>query len=244
MDLIEYARLANREKTYWWHIGRLKIIESYLRQAKNNSGDVKILNVGCGTGGTIATLESYGKTDNVDISDEAIKFMSSNGHRGVVKVDGIELPFDSKTYDIVGAFDVLEHIDEQVDALMEWKRVIKDSGAIVITVPAYQWLWSGHDIALHHKRRYTVKRLAEAGKKAGLRPYKISYAIAFSTPLIIGFRLSAKLLRQKIGPETSYVDVPIWMNSLFSRLLVLEAKLHKFINLPFGTSVIVIFKKA
>lgn len=236
--------MAERERTYWWHLGRLRIIEAYIQKALKQKKNVKILNIGCGTGGTINMLETFGVTDNVDISDDAIKFMKQSGFKRITKVDGIKLPFKNKSYDMVGAFDVLEHIDKQVEALKEWKRVLKDDGAIIVTVPAYQWLWTDHDVSLHHMRRYTIKRLNIAANQAGLKAEKKSYAIVFSLPLVIGFRLMNKLMHRKTDSETSYVDVPDWTNSLFSNLLYGEAKLHKKISFPAGTSVIAIFRKA
>lgn len=246
MRKAEYAKMAEREESYWWHLGRLKIIETYLQQAlKDNraSKDRKILNIGCGTGGTIDTLAQFGIVDNVDISNEAISFMKQRGYKRLTKVDGINLPFKDKTYDIVGAFDVLEHIDDHVGALKEWSRVLKDGGAVVLTVPAYQWLWSGHDVSLHHKRRYTTRLLTQVAADAGLRPDKKSYAIVFSLPMIVGFRTVNKLLRRRVDSDTSYVDVPEWTNRLFTNLLYREAKAHKVMSLPAGTTVVAILRK-
>jgi SAM-dependent methyltransferase len=236
--------MAEREKTYWWHLGRLRIIESYLKRIHKEPSKTKILNVGCGTGGTIDMLEGFGTVDNVDISDDAIDFMKQRGYKRITKVDDIELPFKDKTYDIVGAFDVLEHIEDEVGALREWGRILKDDGAIVITVPAYQWLWTEHDVSLHHKRRYTTKRLAAAAAEAGLKPEKKSYAIVFSLPLVVGFRFLNKVLGRKTDSETSYVNVPEWANNLFTKLLYGEAKLHGKIRFPFGTSVVTVLRKA
>jgi SAM-dependent methyltransferase len=244
LNKAEYATMAERERAYWWHIGRLHIIDTYIRHAKGTKSKLKILNVGSGTGGTIDMLEKHGVTDNVDISNDAIKFMKQRGYTRITKVKDTKLPFKDKTYDIVGAFDVLEHIDKQVDALKEWKRVLKDPGAIIITVPAYQWLWTDHDVSLHHKRRYTIKRLAEAGKQAGLKIDKKTYAITFSLPLVVGFRFLNKALGRKTDSETSYVNVPKWLNTLFSKLLYLEAKVHRIMPFPAGTSVLVVFRKA
>lgn len=243
MKKSEYARMAERERTYWWHLGRLKIIETYIQRAKGQKNKIKMLNVGCGTGGTIDMLEQFGKVDNVDISDDAIKFMEQNGYTNIVKVDDIKLPFKDKTYDIVGAFDVLEHIENQTGALREWKRVLKDDGAIVVTIPAYQWLWGDHDVSLHHQRRYTTKRIKLAAREAGLRPEKKSYAIVFSLPLVVTFRFINKLLGRKTDSETSYVDVPNWVNKLFSNFLYAEAKAQKYVSFPAGTSVVAILRK-
>lgn len=244
MDKTEYARLAEFEQNYWWHQGRLEIIATYLKRASQNRVNSTILNVGCGTGGTIDMLEKFGKVDNVDTSDEAIAFMKSLGHGSVTKVDDINLPFGDKIYDIVGAFDVLEHIEDHKSALCEWKRVLKDDGAIVVTVPAYQWLWSQHDVSMHHWRRYTVKSLMAVAAEAGLRPERVSYAISFSLPLVVGFRLGSKILRRNTDSETSYVPVPRAINQLFMALLKVEAKLHNTVSLPAGTSVITILRKS
>jgi ubiquinone/menaquinone biosynthesis C-methylase UbiE len=243
MKKSEYARMAEHEANYWWHLGRLRIIQTYIKKAVGRKKDAKILNVGCGTGGTIDMLESFGEVDNVDISDDAIKFMKKHGYHRITKVDDIELPFKDKSYDIVGAFDVLEHIEDHVGALKEWSRVLKDDGAVVLTVPAYQWLWSDHDVSLYHKRRYTTKLLAKAADEAGLRPLKKSYAVVFSLPMVVGFRTLNKLLGRKTDSETSYVDVPEWVNKTFTKLLYAEAGLHKHVAFPAGTSVVAILKK-
>lgn len=235
--------MAEREQTYWWHIGRLRIIQTYLRSIKGTKRTLHILNVGCGTGGTIDMLESLGTVQNVDISDEAIRFMNQKGYHNITKVEGVKLPFKDGTFDVVGAFDVLEHIEEETEALKEWGRVLKKDGAILITVPAYQWLWSDHDVSLHHKRRYTTRRMAEAAHKAGLKVDKKSYAIVFSLPLVVGFRFLNKALRRKTTSETSYVDVPAWVNNLFTKLLYTEARLHRISSLPAGTSVVAVLRR-
>jgi SAM-dependent methyltransferase len=243
MKKSEYARLAEYEQSYWWHVGRLEIIRTYMACASQNGPNSVILNVGCGTGGTIGMLEKFGKVDNVDTSDEAIAFAAKLGYGDVTKVDGITLPFKDGSYDLVGAFDVLEHIEDHKGALAEWKRVLKDEGAIVITVPAYQWLWSDHDVSSHHRRRYTVQSLMAVAAKVGLKPEKKSYAFSFSLPLVAGFRFAGKILDRKAEPGTSYVPVPGAINKLFTTILKAEAKMHNTVSLPAGTSVITILRK-
>jgi SAM-dependent methyltransferase len=238
MEEVEYARMAEREFSYWWHVGRLRIIETYLQKATKAKKDVQILNVGCGTGGTLSTLERYGTVDNVDGSDDAIAFVRQLGYTRVKKMDGAELPYKDKVYDVVGAFDVLEHIKDDTAALKEWARVLKDDGSILITVPAYQWLWSGHDVALHHFRRYTRSRLKQVAMAAGLAASRASYAFSFSLPLVAGFRLMRQMSDSKAGLETSYVDIPGWVNGMFTNILYIEARAHRYMPLPAGTSVI------
>lgn len=244
MEKSEYARLAEYEQRYWWHQGRIEIIRTYMKWASRNMPSSAILNVGCGTGGTIDMLEKFGTVDNVDTSDDAISFANNLGYRNITKVDDVNLPFKDKAYDIVGAFDVLEHIEDHRSALAEWKRVLKDDGAIVITVPAYQWLWSGHDVAMHHWRRYTMKSLIALATEAGLRPERKSYAISFSLPLVAGFRLAGKILDRGTDSDASFVPVPGAINKLFTAFLKAEAKLHNTFSLPAGSSLITILRKA
>src|ERR1700719_1796057 len=117
----EYARMAQHEQSYWWHVGRLEIIQTYLKHVSRNKSNSAILNIGCGTGGAIGTLEQFGDVDNVDTSDDAIAFVKARGYKNIIKIDDIALPFEDETYDIVGAFDVLEHIEDHERALSEWK---------------------------------------------------------------------------------------------------------------------------
>lgn len=242
MKKTEYSRMAHHEKTYWWHLGRLKIITSYLNKHIGDKDGVKILNVGCGTGGTLKTLEKYGKVENVDVSDDAIDFMKQAGYK-VKKVEGIKLPYKDNSFDLVAAFDVLEHIEHDEEALKEWLRVLKPGGYVVMTIPAHQWLWSAHDTSLHHFRRYTTKEVKNKAKNAGLHPKKVSYAFAFSLPMVVGFRGINKVLGRKVDAETSYVPVPKPINSFFTGLLSAEAKAHSFTPIPFGTSVIAALEK-
>ncbi|MBC7943043.1 class I SAM-dependent methyltransferase [Candidatus Saccharibacteria bacterium] len=243
MNIVEYNRMEQHEKTYWWHVGRLQIIEKELIRQIGDKRPLKILNIGCGTGGTVRMLENFGEVVNVDASDEAIKYMKKNGFKNSIKVEGINLPFETATFDMICAFDVLEHIDKDIEAMQEWRRVVKPGGKIVLTVPAYQWLWSGHDESLHHYRRYTAKHLRGIAQTVDLRPLKLTYAIVFSFVLVVGFRLLTKISGKQTTEESSYIELPSAVNKLFTKLLFVEADLHKFMKLPFGTSVLAVLKK-
>lgn len=241
MNISEYQQMSEMEKTYWWHVGRMEIVKSVLAKNTPNS-KLKILNVGCGTGGTIPHLEEFGKVTNVDTSKEAVKFLKEKGYSGKL-YNGKKLPFKENSFDLVVALDVLEHIKEDGAALDEWKRVLKPNGGLLITVPAHQWLWSGHDEALHHFRRYTRKGLRKLLVSADFSVRKASYAIAFSLPLIVGFRFLNKLLGKKMDSQSSYIQLPGFVNKFFIFLLKVEAKMQKLFNMPFGTSVISYSKK-
>jgi len=243
MQPLEYTRLAEFEDTYWWHIGRGHIIAEQLARFLGERTGTQILNVGSGTGGTVPLLERFGSVLNVDVAEEAVEACRRRGIRNVMKVEGIHLPFHEELFDLVTALDVLEHIENDAEALTEWHRLLKPDGKLLLTVPAYQWLWSEHDESLHHYRRYTASSLHGLLNRVGFRIIKKTYAICFSFPLIVGYRLLRSVLPWRRSCP-SYVIVPRPVNSFLVALLSLEARLLRFLNIPFGTSVLMIAEKA
>lgn len=242
MNFVEYREMSNREESYWWHTGRMNIIDKQLDRLFGDEINLNILNIGCGTGGTIKTLEKYGNVTNVDISSEALKLLKTKGYSGKLVKDH-KLPFKDGTFDLVIALDVLEHINQDRLSLDEWRRVLKNDGKALITVPAYEFLWSGHDISLHHQRRYTRGRLVWDLKKSSFEAIKSSYMITFSFFLVVGFRMLYKITKKQMTENTSYVNVPSFVNSIFYLILRVEGTLLKYIDMPFGTSVLGVFIK-
>jgi SAM-dependent methyltransferase len=240
MNIEEYDRLARYEESYWWHIGRNFIVHRQLELVAKRLGrrPLRILNIGCGTGGAVPTLAAFGEVHNVDAEPATLEFLRKRGIHNAKLVTGIALPYDNGAFDVVVAMDVLEHIDAENAALTEWRRVLKQDGEVLITVPAYSWLCSTHDEALHHFRRYSRSHLTTALRLAGFDVTKKSYAIAFSLPLVVGYRILDSLRKKKDKKETSYVDLPGPVNSLFTALLKGEGNLLRHFNLPWGTSVL------
>ncbi len=234
--------LYDLETTYWWHVGRMSIIEQQLKKICKNKRNLKILNVGSGTGGTIPILEKFGKVHNIDTSKEALSFLKSRGYEGTL-VNGLKLPFEDNTFDVVTALDVLEHIEEDDVALVEWLRVLKPTGMLLLTVPAYQWLWSQHDEINNHYRRYRKRNLKRQITGAGYKVRKASYAIVFSFPLIASTRIVSKLSRTDSGEYSSFVQPPKPVSKLFVSLLKAEGAAQKHLSFPFGTSLLFVGKK-
>ncbi len=241
MNLNEYQTLADFEGSYWWHLGRLSVLRRQLQKAVRNPTTCRILNVGAGTGGTVSTLAAFGTVDHVDISDEAIRFLQEHHVERVVKADGTSLPFPNDTFDVIVATDVLEHIQDDSAALREWRRVLRPGGKIIITVPAYQWLWSEHDESLNHFRRYTASGLHILCNQNHLSVYSRTYIITFCFPLIVAYRAIRHFFNTK--HSTSYVRLPKWVNFIFTKIVEAEGAIVQFVNLPFGTSVLLVVKK-
>jgi SAM-dependent methyltransferase len=241
MESSEYTKLAAFENRYWWHVGRRSIVGRQIARLNKAGRALRILNVGSGTGGTVRVFAQHGSVLNIDRSDEAVRLMRENGYEAF-QMDGSRTPLRESQFDLVAALDVLEHISEDEVALEEWARLLKPGGHILLTVPAYQWLWSGHDVSLGHFRRYAAKHLQKIVRAAGFEVCKCSYAITFSFFPIVAFRFWQKLFRPHVQ-TSSYVELPGVLNALFIGLLRVEAFLLEMCSFPFGSSILVVARK-
>lgn len=241
MNEDEYRSMARYEDSYWWHLGRNAIVDRVLDRF--GCVDAQLLNIGCGTGGTIPMLQRRGRVTNVDMSETALAICRERGIDDLVLHDGGDLPFEAQSFDVAAALDVLEHIDDDRSALREWSRVLRPGGMLLVTVPAYQWLWSDHDVALHHQRRYARPALVARLEEAGFRVAYASYAVAFSFPLVVGYRLLSRVRRQE-ERAASYVAIPKSVNRLFTAILRGESRFLARSSLPFGTSIVAVAYKA
>ncbi|MCA1809610.1 MAG: class I SAM-dependent methyltransferase [Kiritimatiellia bacterium] len=242
MKSSEIQRMSRMEDFYWWHLGRNAIVRELLKSLHLSPGS-RIINIGCGTGGMIPVLQEFGAVDSYDPSSEAVQICRERGLLSTNLFDGMRLPCPDGAYDLAVALDVLEHIEDDEAALDEWKRVLKPGGRMLLTVPAYQWLWSSHDEALGHFRRYSASQLHRKLNRLGLSVGKRSYAITFSFPLIMAYRLFDSLRQSDHSPAASYVMLPRPLNAFLAALLSLEGRILRHVNFPFGTSVVIIGRK-
>jgi len=202
-----------------------------------------ILDVGCGTGINFSVLGKHGDTFSCDASEEALRFSKGRGIDGLVRSHVGLLPFVASTFDIVTALDVLEHVDDDLGALDELLRVTTEGGVLVITVPAYGFLWSEHDEALHHRRRYAASELRNKLTNAGFEVERVTYYITFLFFPILLMRFVQSVSRTSIHPKTSHVILPGWLNSLLIAILGFERVLLRWVNFPFGVSIVCLARK-
>jgi SAM-dependent methyltransferase len=177
-------------------------------------------------------------TVGVDASIEALHFCRSRGIQSVALSPVEDLPFACGTFDIVTALDVLEHTDDDLHSLREIRRVMKLAGLLLITVPAYGFLWSEHDEALKHRRRYTAHELRNKLVVSGFDVVRTSYFISTLFFPILALRIWQGLRKESTHPKTSLHVLPGWINQALVRLLAAERMLFHKINLPFGVSII------
>lgn len=247
METIEYRRLFEREEFYWWNIGRREILKSTLNRNLVFKRGLSILDVGCGAGGNIKILGEFGSVTGLDISEEALKFAKTHGiFKNLVRGNAERLPFADGSFDLVSALDVLEHIPDDQRAIQEMFRVLKKGGFALVTVPAHQWLWSRHDEALHHLRRYTTDELRRKLCEAGFRIVERSH---FVVPAIF-FLCFKKMTRylQKIQGAKEMIDtydiiLPSWLNRILIWWLCAEKIIMRFIPIPAGSSLVIISQK-
>ena len=237
----EYERL---EKYYWWFVGRRRIIKSVLESVFKKR-NLRILDWGCGPGGNFSFLKEFGVVTGVDSSDESVQACQNKGISNVIKANSLEEFHSELPFDLIVNLDVLEHIPGDEAYLREVRRVLRPDGYILITVPAYQFLWSKLDEALGHQRRYTKRALKKKLSSSGFHVLKCSYFISFLSPAFIAYRLFEKIIHpsdKKTSLGDSVINLPRPINWLFTKILFLEAYLVPHVSLPFGTSILVIAK--
>lgn len=222
------------EDSYWWFVGRHELSADLLAAAEPGRIDLRILDLGCGTGAMSARLRRFGTVVSADFSPLALDFCRRRGLTRLCAADAMRLPFASGSFDAVVALDVMEHLPDDAACAAEIRRVLRPGGHLVATVPAYQFLWSAHDIALMHYRRYTVAGLRRLVIGAGLSPRRLSYAMTLLFPIVWAVR---RATRESGEPKASLVPVPAPVNALLVAALRAENALLRAVRLPFGVTV-------
>lgn len=233
------------EETYWWYVGRRRIILDAVHSALNTrstNSPPRILEYGCGTGITLASLSPTAEVFGMDASPIALSYCRQRGITNLHLVDP-QQPIDpvnpfGDPYDVVLLLDVLEHIADEVSILETIRCWLKPGGTLIATVPAYSFLWSGEDTVSNHLRRYTRSRLREVLQKAGLPIRRTTYFNGFLFPLQAGIIFWNRFFRPSAIMESNLRPLAKPMNSLLTSILSSERVLLKLCNLPFGGSIL------
>ena len=204
----------------------------------------RILDVGCGTGGTLDALADLGEVTGLDLSDSALGFCRRRGHTRLVRSRAEAVGMAGDSFDVAVCCDVIEHLDNDQEGLAEVFRLVKPGGIAVITVPAYKWLWSAHDEALSHKRRYEKRELAAALKVHGVQVEKLTFAVSLVLPVVLVFRLLSRLRVRDLGrPHTQTMAVPGWLSSLLLAVSAVDTRVVTRAGFPWGVSLVAVARK-
>lgn len=242
MNAAEYGRMYAHEDTYWWFVSRRELVVDLVRRFVRRP-DPMLVDVGCGTGATAAALGQFGRVVGVDSSPLALENCRRRGLTRLIEARAEAIPLAAASADAIVATDVLEHLDDDRDALTEFRRILRPGGHAIVTVPAYRFLWSEHDEALMHRRRYVSCTLRERAEAAGFRPRHLGYALSLLFPLALG-RLWRKPRRDPDRPPEALIrPVPGWLNSALIRLQRVETALCRRGTPPWGLSVVAVLEK-
>jgi SAM-dependent methyltransferase len=237
MDELIYSQLYAMEDTHWWFRGRRAVIWSLLAHARPPT-PARVLDAGCGTGRNLIEFAALGELVGIEPSASAVEFCHRRGLANVYQAAVEHLPFDEGRFDVLFAFDVLEHLDDDVAALTELRRVATPDAWLVTTVPAYRWLWSQHDDSHHHRRRYTRPELLDHARRGGWRPVFASYFNSILLPPIAAVRAFRRDAHADNGASTDYELTSTRMNRALAVPMRIEARaITHNIRLPAGVSI-------
>lgn len=246
MDKEYYSRYYIYERQHWWFRIRSKIIEERISKISRINNRLKILNIGVATGQTSIMMSRFGEVTSVENDLNTCHFLKDELNINAIHASITQLPFNDATFDLVCAFDVIEHVKDDNSAIDEMYRVSKPAGVLFITVPAYMHLWSRNDEINHHFRRYCLKQLVEL-----LRPYpgKIIYQSYFNSLLYFPILLIRKLLTKFSYLRTNVndsdfeaINIPV-LNYIAYLIFTLEKFILKYLKMPFGVSIMVLHLK-
>lgn len=234
------------EDNHWWFAGRTRALQAVL-ESHLPARDLLILDVGCGAGNMYHHLSRYGDVIGVENHPNPVRVGQERGY-DIRQADGRDLPFDAGTFDLVTALDVIEHNVEDVEMLREMYRVLTPGGLVLISVPAFQWLWSFNDELNAHERRYTKGDLEQKLENVGFEPVRSTYNNFFIFPMAAGMILASRLKPTSDDLKSHYFDedahqvdmVPTHpiVNSILTGVGTVESAVLQNVNLPLGTGLI------
>ena len=241
MDAEAYARMGTQEETHWWFAARREIVARLISKHCNLPNNPKILEAGCGTGGNLDLLGSFGKLDAFEF-DETSRNTAQKKSGMVISFGALpdDAPFPDEKYDLIALLDVLEHIGPDQASLTALGAKLGAGGRILVTVPAMPWLWSKHDEVHHHFRRYTRKSLRMVAKQSGLEVVRCSYFNFLLFPLAVIKRFADKL--SSSNEPDDKIPSP-WLNTLLYRIFRVERHVIGAVPMPWGLSLFIILKK-
>ena len=242
MDRDYELQTHQAEDRHWWYRGRRTVLDGVIA-GLGLPPAARILDAGCGSGRNMVELARYGGVTGIELSETSVALARQRGAGEVVSGSVLEMPFADASFDLAVSLDVIEHLEDDLGALRELRRTVAPGGALLVTVPAYQWLWSGHDEINHHHRRYTRRSLQRTAERAGWRQQRTTYFNSLLLPVAILLRVL-----DRVNTKTTESSLDLWvppepLNWILERPLAIEAALIRHGGrIPAGLSLLAVFR--
>lgn len=241
MERAVFDRMAELDATHWWYVARRDILSEVIARTVRPPRPARILEIGCGTGHNLSMLQRFGEVEAAELDPEARRLAEKR--LGKTVHDGALPGLADQVgggFDMIALLDVLEHVKDDRGALLAIHRMLKPGGALLLTVPINKWMWTAHDAAHHHHRRYTRNEVAALAREAGFTPQLLSPFNTLLFPPIAAVRLLGKVS----GRESADDAMPgAAVNSLFRRIFGLEKHLVGRLPMPFGVSLVGVLRR-
>lgn len=240
MDRAVFDRMAAQEEVHWWFAARRRILTTVISRLVKLPAGARVLEAGCGTGGNLEMLDRFGQVRAFELDADARR--TAELKSGLAVAEGAlphSVPFEVERFDLVGLFDVLEHVEDDLGALAALGTRLAPGGRIVMTVPAFPWLWSRHDERHHHYRRYTRSHLSKVADAAGLEMEHGFYFNTILFPAAVLGRAIKAMLRLDRADDT--LPSP-FVNATLSTVFGAERHLIGRIRMPVGLSLCAVLR--
>ena len=233
-EVVQSGSSSIGQPDYWWYRARTDLLRAALGDFLGTPQ--RLLDVGSADGPSVSWMQGAHERFAIDLDPRGL--VPGSG----VCASALALPFPEETFDVVGAFDVIEHCEPEAQAVSELARVLRPGGRLLASVPAYQWAWSDHDVRAGHHRRYTQRRIVRALEGAGLTVLRSTYGFAGVFPMFAAERVARRLRGRSAEPQGLPQVSPV-MDRVLTGLSATEARLLRKVDLPFGSSVFIAAEK-
>ncbi|MSR45910.1 MAG: class I SAM-dependent methyltransferase [Planctomycetes bacterium] len=247
MEQGEYDKILEVEERNWWYRARRHLIAKWLRRRRVEVGrPLEILDVACAAGMSFRHFAEFGRVRGIDLSSETVRLCRERGIDRVVQCDAQRLPFRDESFDVVLSLDALEHLPDDAAGIAEIARVARHDALLLVTVPAFMFLWSPHDVAFHHHRRYVASELRQKLSAGGLAVRKLSYYSTSVLPPVWLLRKWRGATAKAAVPAHSdfFLELPGPLETLLYAVMRAEIGLMDFVSLPFGVSLFAACERA
>lgn len=241
MERQVFERMTELGDAHWWFVARREILEDVIRRVVKPRKDAQILEIGAGTGHNLDMLSRFGDVSACELDPVARELAGTRLRKPVLAAALPDLSaFPADRYDLIALLDVLEHVEYDRPALAAILGRLRPGGTLLVTVPANRWMWSAHDVAHHHHRRYRKGEIVELAREAGYAVEMVSHFNTLLFPLVAAARIAGKLTKRETADDSM---PPAPLNRVLTEVFRAERHLVGRLPMPFGVSLIAVLRR-